>query len=169
VAPPFERVWIAKDDGKKRPLGNPCFEDQSGQRAGVMILEASCAQDFHAFSHGFRKGHRLQQALHDRREQWRTLPINGIVDAEGSGFCDNLDGSHLREFIQQRGSEGRILRLMGQGRHAGVLEAGALMHPDKGTPHGGVLAPMVAHVFLHQGLDDWLLKDVPPGCRVAVF
>jgi retron-type reverse transcriptase len=56
VAPPVERVWIEKEGGKKRPRGKPCFEDKIVQRAVVMIVEAIFAHDFHAFSHGFRKG-----------------------------------------------------------------------------------------------------------------
>ena len=162
VAPPVERVWIEKDDGKKRPIGKPCFEDKIVQRAVVMILEAIFEQDFHAFSHGFRKGHSPHQALHELREQCRTLHINWIVDADVSGFFDNLDWSHLREFIQQRVSDGGILRLIGKWLHAGVLEAGALMHPDKGTPQGRVSSPMLANVFLHHVLDEWVVKDVPP-------
>jgi hypothetical protein len=93
VAPPVERVWIEKDDGKKRPIGKPCFEDKIVQRAVVMILEAIFEHDFHAFSHGFRKGHSPHQALHELREQCRTLHINWIVDADVSGFFDNLDWS----------------------------------------------------------------------------
>jgi RNA-directed DNA polymerase len=57
VAPPVERGWIEKDEGKKRPIGKPCCEDKMVQRAVVMILEAIFEHDFHAFSHGFRKGH----------------------------------------------------------------------------------------------------------------
>jgi RNA-directed DNA polymerase len=128
----------------------------------VMILEAIFEQDFPAFSPGFRKGHSPQQALHERREQCRTLHINWIVDADVSGFFDNLDWSHLREFIQQRVSDGGILRLIGKWLPAGVLEAGELMHPDKGTPQGGGIAPMLANVFLHHGLDEWFVQDVLP-------
>jgi RNA-directed DNA polymerase len=91
VAPPVERVWIEKDDGKQRPIGKPCFEDKIVQRAVVMILEAIFDQDFHAFSHGFRTGHSQPQALHERREQCRKLHINWRVDADVSGCFDNLD------------------------------------------------------------------------------
>jgi group II intron reverse transcriptase/maturase len=138
VAPPVERVWIEKEGGKKRPIGKPCFEDKSVQRAVVMILEAIFDQDFYAFSHGFRKGHSPHQARHELREQCRTLHINWIVDADVSGCFDNLDWGFLREFIQQRVKDGGILRLIGKWLHAGVLEAGELTHPDKGTPQGGV-------------------------------
>jgi RNA-directed DNA polymerase len=162
-------VWIEKEDGKKRPIGEPCFEDKIVQRAVVMILEAIFEQDFHAFSHGFRKGHSPHQALHELREQWRTLHINWIVDADVSGFFDNLDWSHLREFIQQRVSDGGILRLIGKWLPAGVLEAGALMHPDKGTPQGGVISPMLANVFLHHVLDEWFVKDVLPRMQGRCF
>jgi retron-type reverse transcriptase len=139
VAPPVARVWIEKDDGTQRPRGKPCFEDKIVQRAVVMILEAIFEEDFHAFSHGCRKGHSPHQALHERREQCRTLHINGRVDADVSGFFDNLDWSPLREFMPQRVRDGGILRLIGKWLPAGVLEAGALLHPDKGTPQGGVI------------------------------
>src|SRR4029453_8194863 len=131
-APPVERVWIEKAGGKKRPRGQPCLEDKIVQRAVVMILEAIFDQDFHAFSHGFRKGHSQHQALHELREQCRTLNIAWIVAADVSGFFENLDWGHLREFIQQRVSDGGILRLLGKWLHAGVLESGALTSPDKG-------------------------------------
>jgi RNA-directed DNA polymerase len=162
MAPPVERVWIEKDDGKKRPRGKPCFEDKMVQRAVVMLLEAIVEPDLHAFSHGFRQGHSPHQALHALREQCRTLPSNWRVEADGSGCCDHLGWSQLREFLQQRVSDGGRFRLRGKWLHAGVLEAGALMHPDKGTPPGGGIAPMRANVFLQHVLDEWCVKAVPP-------
>ncbi len=91
------------------------------------------------------------------------------MDADVSGFFDNLDWNLLREFIQQRVSDGGILRLIGKWLHAGVLEAGELMHPDKGTPQGGVISPMLANIFLHHVLDEWFVKDVQPRMKGGCF
>jgi len=169
VAPPVERVWIEKEDGKKRPIGKPCFEDKIVQRAVVMILEAIFEPDFHAFSHGFRKGHSQHQALHELREQCRKLKINWIVDADVSGFFDHLDWGWLRAFIQQRVNDGGILRLIGKWLHAGVLEAGELTHPDKGAPQGAVVSPMISNLFLHQVLDEWFVQAVQPRMKGRCF
>jgi RNA-directed DNA polymerase len=162
VAPPVERVWIEKEDGQKRPISKPCFEDKMVQRAVVMSWEAIFDHDLHAFSHGFRKGHSQQQAWHELREQGRKLNIAWLGDADVSGFFDTRDGGRLRELIQQRVKDGGRLRLIGKWLHAGVLEAGELPHPDKGAPPGGVSSPMISNLFLHQVLDEWFVTDVQP-------
>ena len=87
------------------------------------------------------------------------LPSNGT----------SADWGHLREFIQQRVRDGGILRLLGKWLHAGVLEAGALSYPDKGTPQGGVISPMVSNVFLHRVLDEWFVKEVQPRMKGRCF
>ena len=92
VAPPVERVWIEKDDGKKTPdrqtllRGQDCPAsggDDAGShlRAGLLMT----------FPMAFGKGHSPHQALHELREQCRTLHITWIVDADVSGFFDSID------------------------------------------------------------------------------
>jgi retron-type reverse transcriptase len=125
-------------------------------------LEAICEQDGHGFSHGFRKGPRQPQARPEVREQCRQLHSAWSVDAEGRGCFAPLDWGQLREFVQQRGSEGGRVRLLGTWRHAGVRESGALTSPDKGAPQGGGIAPRVAKVGLPRVVDEWLVKAVPP-------
>jgi group II intron reverse transcriptase/maturase len=169
VASPVARVWIEKEGGKKRPIGKPCFEDKIVQRAVVMILEAIFEHDFHVFSHGFRHGHSPHQALHELREHCRTLHINWIVDADVSGFFDTIDHDLLRKSITQRVTDGGILRLIGKWLKAGVLEAGTLTYPEKGTPQGGVASPMLANILLHQVVDEWFVKDVQPRMKGRCF
>jgi RNA-directed DNA polymerase len=169
VAPPVARVWIEKEDGKKRPISKPCFEDKVVQRAVVMILEAIFEPDFQAFSHGLRKGHSPHQALDELREQCSKLHIQGIVDADVSGFFDTIDRSCLREMLKQRVNDGGILRLIGKWLNAGVLEGGELTYPDQGTPQGGVASPLLANVFLHHVLDEWFVKEVQPRMKGRCF
>lgn len=162
VAPPVERGWLEQDDGQQRPIGTPCCEATLVQRAVVLIVEAIFDQDLHAVSHGFRKGHSQHHARHEPREPCRTLPMTWRGDADVSGFVDHPAWDHLRECITQRVHEGGILRRIGTWLHAGVLEAGALTHPDKGAPQGGVGAPRVSHIFLHHVLDAGCVKAVRP-------
>ena len=137
VAPPVERVWIEKDEKSKRPIGKPTFEDKIVQRTAVMLLGAIYEQDFYGFSHGFRKGHSQHQALRELRELCMKLNIGWILDADVSGFFDNLDHSWLRRIIKRRVNDGGTLRLIGKWLNAGVVEGGVLTYPDKGTPQGG--------------------------------
>ena len=168
-APPVERAWLEKDDGGRRPIGKPTLEDKIVQRAVVMLLGAIYEQDFHDFSHGFREGHSQHQALHELWERCMRMNISSILDADVSGFFDNLDHGWLRKIIEQRVSDGGILRLIGKWLNAGVMEEGTLTYPEKGTPQGGVVSPMLSNIFLHHVLDEWFAKEVKPRMRGRCF
>jgi group II intron reverse transcriptase/maturase len=136
-APPVRRTWLGKEDGSKRPIGIPEFEDKIVQRAVSMVLEAVYEQEFYDFSHGFRRGHSPHQALHELREQVLNLNSNWIVDADVSGFFDSLDHGKLREIIKQRVNDGGIIRYIGKWLNAGVVDGETLSYPKRGTPKAG--------------------------------
>jgi len=139
-ATPVERVWLDKEDGSQRPIGKPVFEDKIVQRAVAMLLEAIYEQDFLDCSYAFRPNRNPHQALHQLREQCMNLNTGWIVDADVTGFFDNIDRNKLVEVIQLRVKDGSILRLIGKWLNAGVIEGDSLTFPDKGTPQGSVSA-----------------------------
>jgi group II intron reverse transcriptase/maturase len=161
-APPVKRVWLDKDDGGQRPIGMPVFEDKIVQRAVAMILGAVYEQDFEDFSHGFREGHSQHQALSELRERCREIGVAWIVDADVAGFFDNLDHALLLKIIKRRVNDGALIRLIGKWLKCGVMEGMTLIHPEKGTPQGGVISPVLSNIFLHHVLDRWYVRDVRP-------
>src|SRR5258708_33312000 len=53
---PSRRVYIAKPDGRQRPLPIAALEDKIVQRATVAVLNAIYEEEFLGFSYGFRPG-----------------------------------------------------------------------------------------------------------------
>lgn len=166
---PVKHAWIKKEDGKERPIGIPALEDKIVQRAVAMLLATVYDIQFYEFSHGFRRGHSQHQAIEELREQCRALNIGWIVSADITGLFDNIDRGLLKGIIQKRVNDGAILRLIGKWLNAGVVEGGVTSYPDKGTPQGGVISPVLSNIFLHHVLDDWFIKQVQPRLKGQSF
>jgi group II intron reverse transcriptase/maturase len=92
-----------------------------------------------------------------------------MVDADVSGFFDELRHDLLQEFIKRRVNDGGILRLIGKWLNAGVMEEGNLTYAEKGSPQGGVVSPILANVFLHYVLDEWYEQAVKPRLKGRSF
>jgi RNA-directed DNA polymerase len=140
-APPVKRTYLEKEDGSKRPIGKPAFEDKIVQRAVAMLVGAVYEQDFYDCSYGFRPGRSPHNALREVRDKCVLENINWIVDADVSGFFDSIPKGKLQEVIRQRVNDGGIVRLIGKWLNAGVLEGEELIYPETGTPQGGVITP----------------------------
>jgi RNA-directed DNA polymerase len=152
---PSRRVFIDKEDGRKRPLGVASLEDKILQRAIVEVLNAIYETDFLGFSYGFRPGRGQHDALDALATGITRGKVSWILDADISSFFDKVDHGWLDKFLKHRIGDKRVLRLIGKWLKAGVLEDGELKPTDEGTPQGAVASPLLANVYLHYVFDLW--------------
>jgi retron-type reverse transcriptase len=81
---PSRRKYIAKPDGRQRPLGIAALEDKIVQRAVVEVLNAIYETDFLGFSYGFRPKRSQHDALDALAFAINRTKVNWIYD-ENSG------------------------------------------------------------------------------------
>lgn len=170
-APAVRRVHIPKEGAPKktRPIGIPTLEDKVLQRAVLMVLEPVYEQDFLPCSYGFRPGRSAHQALDALWQGLMEIEGGWVIDLDIQSFFDDLDKSHLRNFLNQRVRDGVIRRAIGKWLNAGVMEEGVVSYPEQGSPQGGVISPMLSNLYLHEALDMWFEQVVKPRLRGRAF
>jgi len=156
-----KRIEVPKKDGSTRKLGIPTMRDRIAQEVVRDYMEKRIDIKFHENSYGYRPMKSSHEALQQVRKN--VLEKDWVVDIDISKFFDEIDHELMLKAVEAMMEEKwvsmyvkRWLEMKVQLVNGDVEE-----HKGKGTPQGGVISPLLANLYLHYSLDQWLERHYP--------
>lgn len=162
----IKRVGIPKSNGKVRYLGIKEPIDKIVEQAIYQILEPILTAKFHNNSNGFIKGRSTARCIAQFTNYVIKDKLYYVIDLDIKGFFDNVNHGKLLKQLWSCGVRDKnLLSLISKMLKAEILNVGV---PDKGTPQGGILSPLLANLVLNE-LDWWLESKSAKGIRFVRY
>ena len=167
---PVREVLIPKEGkpGAARPLGISNLEDKIVQKMMHKVLESIYEPIFLEGSHGFRPERSCHTAIQALQDHLYKNNIQTVIDIDLKNFFGTIDHKILEAILREKITDPKLMRYIIRMFKAGVLTEGELKITEEGVPQGSACSPILANIFAHYAIDEWILKMVKPACKGTV-
>ena len=122
----------------------------------MQILEPICEAKFFKRSNGFRPNRSAEHAISQSYKFIQGQNLHFVVDIDIKGFFDNVSHGKLLKQMWTLGiRDKKLLSILSAMLKAEIAEIG---FPDKGTPQGGIISPLLSNIVLNE-LDWWVASQ----------
>ena len=120
-------------------------------------MEPVCEAKFSNNSYGFRPNHSVENAIARSYKLLQQANLHYVIEFDIKGFFDNVNHAKLIRQIWAMGiHDKKLIFVIKRILKAPIrLEDGTTVTPDKGTPQGGIISPLLANIVLNE-LDHWV-------------
>jgi RNA-directed DNA polymerase len=141
--------------GGTRMLGVPTVADRVAQTVVAMELEKVVEPKFHRSSYGYRPGRSALDAVEACRQRCFTHPW--VLDCDIAGFFDNVPHDLIVKAVEANTDQKWVVLYVKRWLKAPLQHPdGTLEQRDRGTPQGSAISPLLANLFLHYAIDQWM-------------
>jgi len=158
---PVRAVEIPKQHGGgMRMLGIPTVADRVAQTVVARHLGVRVEPVFHEDSYGYRPGRDGLQAVERCRERcWKR---NWVIDMDVRKFFDTVRWDLILKAVGAHTDARWVLLYVKRWLAAPLqLPEGTMVQRDRGTAQGSAVSPVLANLFMHYALDNWMAREYP--------